>query len=136
MLCPSDVASSVLHLVGTQVPEQEPKCSQWSATRMRWLQGAELSMLSVSWMHLGFLDEMQLYDLAFRVCARLGSLQTLVPEYHNAQQHYMSLVRPRPDPGRCCEGRHLAWEITCRNGVAFSRTVDPQQPTLQACLLH
>ena len=27
-------------------------------------------MLSVSWMHLGFLDEMQLYDLAFRVCAR------------------------------------------------------------------
>ena len=46
------------------------------------LQGAELSMLSVSWMHLGFLDEMQLYDLAFRVCARLGSLQTLLPVYH------------------------------------------------------
>ena len=71
---------------------------------MRWLQGAELSMLSVSWMHLGFLDEMQLYDLAFRVCARLGSLQTLVPEYHDAQQHYMSLVRLLPDPDRCCEG--------------------------------
>ncbi len=51
-------------------------------------------MLSVSWMHLGFLDEMQLYDLAFRVCARLGSLQTLLPVYHNALQHYMSLVRP------------------------------------------
>ena len=50
-------------------------------------------MLSVSWMHLGFLDEMQLYDLAFRVCARLGSLQTLLPVYHNALQHYMSLVR-------------------------------------------
>ena len=64
-------------------------------------------MLSVSWMHLGFLDEMQLYDLAFRVCARLGSLQTLVPEYHNAQQHYMSLVRPRPDPGSQCEGRSV-----------------------------
>ena len=61
-------------------------------------------MLSVSWMHLGFLDEMQLYDLAFRVCARLGSLQTLVPEYHNAQQHYMSLVRPRPKPDSQCEG--------------------------------
>ena len=59
-------------------------------------------MLSVSWMHLGFLDEMQLYDLAFRVCARLGSLQTLIPEYHNAQQHYMSLVCPQPDSG--CEG--------------------------------
>lgn len=54
-------------------------------------------MLSVSWMHLGFLDEMQLYDLAFRVCARLGSLQTLLPVYHNALQHYMSLVR-----SRCC----------------------------------
>lgn len=57
------------------------------------LQGAELSMLSVSWMHLGFLDEMQLYDLAFRVCARLGSLQTLLPVYHSALQRYMSLVR-------------------------------------------
>jgi hypothetical protein len=45
-------------------------------------------------MHLGFLDEMQLYDLAFRVCARLGSLQTLLPVYHNALQRYMSLVRP------------------------------------------
>ena len=50
-------------------------------------------MLSVSWMHLGFLDEMQLYDLAFRVCARLGSLQTLLPVYHDALQQYMSLVR-------------------------------------------
>ena len=53
-------------------------------------------MLSVSWMHLGFLDEMQLYDLAFRVCARLGSLQTLLPVYHDALQQYMSLVRTTP----------------------------------------
>ena len=53
-------------------------------------------MLSVSWMHLGFLDEMQLYDLAFRVCARLGSLQTLLPVYHDALQQYMSLVRTPP----------------------------------------
>ena len=60
------------------------------------VQGAELSMLSVSWMHLGFLDEMQLYDLAFRVCARLGSLQTLLPVYHDALQQYMSLVRTTP----------------------------------------
>lgn len=58
------------------------------------LQGVPSDLLSISWQHLGFLTEDQLYELASKLCARLGLMQKILPDYHRCFANYAEMVRP------------------------------------------
>lgn len=57
------------------------------------LQGEHTTLFHVTWRHMALLSQDQLYELANKLCVRLGNLQKVLPCYRSALNDYTVMVR-------------------------------------------
>ncbi len=56
-------------------------------------QGEHTTLFHVTWRHMALLSQDQLYELANKLCVRLGNLQKVLPCYRSALNDYSVMVR-------------------------------------------
>lgn len=55
-------------------------------------QGEHTTLFHVTWRHMALLSQDQLYELANKLCVRLGNLQKVLPCYRSAHHDYTVMV--------------------------------------------
>lgn len=61
-------------------------------------QGEHTTLFHVTWRHMALLSQDQLYELANKLCVRLGNLQKVLPCYRSALHDHTVMVCIYPCP--------------------------------------